>query len=213
MKALISLVFLALFFTLNLTGQVVTPDLGDPMYWDANTEPDVDEYHMYRSTVPCTDATPTPLTCAGFAQVATIPQGTDPRDWIEPGPVVFVQDYYYRVLSHNTSNLVSAFSNELNVRWFNPSAPSIPGDLRGTETGANMRLDWDDPDPQEQVTAWNVYKSEQQELMGALIAQVSETEYRDTNPGRVGPKYYNVTAVNSSSVESDPAGPIVYSGK
>lgn len=206
------LVLLALFLIPNLSAQVSTPDLGDSIYWDVNTEPDVDEYHMYRSTVPCVDSTPTPQTCAGFAQVAVIPQAVDPMSWIEPGPVVFVQDYYYRVLSHNTSNLVSAFSNELNVRWFNPNAPGIPGDLRGTEMGANMRLDWDEPALEEHVTVWNVYKSAQQGLVGNIIARTNVTEYRDINPGRDGPRYYNVTAVNSSSVESDPAGPIEYVG-
>jgi len=214
MKVLISLVFLALLVPLNSLGQVSTPNLGDKIYWDARTEPDVDEYHMYRGTVPCTDATPTPLTCPGFIQVAVIPQAVDPMDWIEPGPVVFVQDYYYRLLSHNTSQLVSAFSNELNVRWFNPNAPGIPGGLRGTEQGANMFLDWDEPDPDEHIVAYNIWKSMDENKQGARIGTVSETRrYRDNNPGRNGPRYYRVTAVNDSDMESDPAGPVMYVGK
>lgn len=194
------------------SAQVFTPDLGDPIFWDANIETDVDEYRMYRSTIPCTDATPTPLTCAGFAQVATIPQGSDPMDWVEPGPVVFVQDYYYRVLARNTSLVDSPFSNELNVRWFNPNAPSAPGDLRGTQQGVNMRLHWADPDPREHVSVWNVYKSTQEEFQGAVLAHVSVTNFHDVNENYVDRRYYNVTAVNDGGIESMSAGPAVYVG-
>ncbi len=194
-------------------GQVQTANFGDPIYWDANTEPDVDEYGVFRSNTPCTDTTPSPVTCPNYAQVATVAQGVDPINWIEPGPIVFVQDYYYRVTARNTSGNESQFSNELNVRWLNPDAPSAPGDLRKLEQGARMWIDWDDPDPLEHVAVWNVYKSTQEEELGAMLAMVGETEYRDRNRGRRGPRYYNVTAVNDEGVESLPAGPVIYQGK
>ncbi len=195
-------------------GQVFTANLGDPIYWDARPETDVDEYGVFRSAIPCTDPTPNPSTCPAFVQVATVPQGADPINWTEPGPITFVQDYYYRVTARNTSLLESQFSNELNVRWLNPLAPGAPGSLRGTEQGANMWLDWDDPDPaaHEHVEFWRVYKSEQEAEIGNHIMSVGQTSYRDKNPGRVGPQWYRVTALSHHG-ESAPAGPVEYVGK
>lgn len=181
-----------------------------PIYWDANTEPDVLDYGVYRSDTPCTDPNPSPVTCLSFVQQAAVVQGTDPRQWTEPGPIVFVQDYYYRITARNTSGNESLFSNELNLRWLNPNAPGAPGDLRSLEQGANMRLDWDD---NEHVAVWRVYKSMAEDKQGALLAHTSVSEYRDTNPGRVGPRWYNVTAVSDDGDESPTAGPVIYVGK
>ncbi len=111
-------------------GQAQSIDLSSPIYWDANTEADLDTYGVYRSETPCTDPTPTPVTCPSFVEVASVPQAIDPIQWTEPGPVTFVQDYYYRVTARNTSGNESGMSNELNVQWLNPNAPAIPGDPR-----------------------------------------------------------------------------------
>jgi len=207
--------FLFLFFILGagLSLGQESGTFGDPLFWDANPEPDVVDYRMFRSDSPCLDATPSPGTCPTFVEQALVGQGTDPRAWAEPGPIVFVQDYYYRVTARNTSGLESQFSNELNVRWLNPNAPSAPGSLRGTEQGANLWLDWDEPDLDEQVEAWRIYKSTEEIEVGGLLDETWETEYRAGNPGRIGPSFYNVTAVNNSGAESEPAGPIVYRGK
>ena len=209
-------IFLFLFFVLAggpALGQVFVATLGDPIYWDANTETDVVDYRVFRSDSPCIDPTPTPALCGNFIEVAVVGQGPDPINWIQPSPIVFVQDYFYRVTARNSSNLESQFSNELNVRWLNPNAPAPPGSLRGTEQGARLWIDWDDPDPQEHVAVWNVYKSTQEIELGALLGMTGVSEYRDVNPGRRGPKFYNVTAVNDSGIESKPAGPVVYEGR
>ncbi len=112
-------------------GQTVDHELGLPIYWDANTEPDVDFYGVFRADVDCTDPVPAPGNCPDFIEVATVPQGPDPIQWTEPGPVVFVtQDYVYRVTARNTSGLESIFSDSLTIRWLNPIAPGKPGDPR-----------------------------------------------------------------------------------
>ena len=213
MKATLIGLFSLLLFCTVVQGQATIIDIGSPMFWDANTETDIADYGVYRSAIPCTDPTPAPVTCINFVEVAQVAQGSDPRDWTEPGPVVFVQDYYYRITARNTSGEMSLFSNELNVRWLNPIAPGAPGSLRSTAQGANMWLDWDDPDPSEHVTVWNIYKSTQVEFIGAHLDSVAVTDYRDNNPGRRGPRYYSVTAVNDRQMESDPAGPVVYVGR
>ncbi len=209
-------IFLFLFFTLACGpsfGQVETAFPGDPFFWDANPETDVIDYGVFRGEAPCVDPTPTVGTCPGFAQVAVVPQGADPISWTEPATLTFVKDYYYRVTARNTSGNESGMSNELNVRWLNPDAPSIPGSLRKTEQGARIWIDWDEPEPEEHVAVWNVYKSTQEVELGAMLGMTGVSEFRDVNPGRRGPRFYNVTAVNDSGIESKPAGPVVYQGK
>jgi len=117
-------------FMVPAFGQGEDRNLGTPIYWDANAEGDMDTYGVYRSETPCTDPTPTPLSCTTFVEVASVPQAADPIQWTEPGPVTYTQDYYYRVSARNTSGAESGLSNELNLRWLNPNAPAIPGDPR-----------------------------------------------------------------------------------
>lgn len=203
-RALILFLFMA-----PMLGQETHP-LGDPLWWDANTEVDLVDYGVYRSDTPCVDVTPAPATCTAFSQIEAVSQGPDPRSFIQAGPVVFLQDYFYRVTARNSSGLESGFSNELNIRWTNPNAPAAPGNFRGTEQGASMRLDWDDV---AHVNAYNIYKSSTDEEMGGVIAHTSENEYRDLNRGRIGPKYYRVTAMGDNGLESEYAGPVLYMGR
>jgi len=131
MKKLILLLFLVS----PVMGQVEDHDFGQPIYWDANTESDMDDYGVYRADVDCTDPVPAPANCPGFVEVASVQQGPDPIQWTEPGPVVFVtQDYVYRVTARNTSGNESIFSDSLTLRWLNPNAPGKPGDPRTTTT-------------------------------------------------------------------------------
>jgi len=124
---------LLLFLVSPVMGQVVDHDFGLPMYWDANTESDMEEYGVFRADTPCTDPVPAPLNCPSFVEVATVPQGPDPIQWTETGPVVFVtQDYIYRVTARNTSGNESIFSDSLTIRWLNPDAPGKPGGPRTT---------------------------------------------------------------------------------
>ncbi len=195
-------------------GQVETGHPGDPFFWDRNTEADLIDYGVFRAEAPCTDATPTEQTCPGFAKVATVSQSSiDPITWTETETLVFVKDYYYRVNACNSSALCSGLSNELNIRWLNPNAPSIPGSLRKTEQGARIWIDWDDPPAEEHVAVWNVYKSTQEQELGGHAATVTLSEWDDVNPGRRGPRYYSVTAINDEGAESGAAGPIVYEGR
>jgi hypothetical protein len=201
---------LLLLFVGPVFGQAETINFPAPIYWDANTETDVVDYGVYRSDTPCTDPNPSPVTCLSFVQQAAVVQGTDPRQWTEPGPIIFVQDYYYRITARNTSGHESLFSNELNLRWLNPNAPGAPGDLRAEEQGANMWLDWDDD---AHVAAWRIYKSVTEEERGDLVGVTFYSDHRDNNPGRVGPRYYRVTGVNAAGEEGEAAGPVIYVGK
>jgi len=186
-----------------------------PLWWDSNTEPDVDRYFVYRSEASCTDPQPQPSTCPTFLKISpALPQGpslTAPR-FIDEN-VDFGRTYIYVATAVNSSNLESGFSNDLGVQWANPNRPGPPGNFRGVELGANLRLDWDDNPIHENVNLYNVLKSSSQDEWGNVIARVTISEYRDINPGRRGPKFYWVTAVNDLGSESLPSGPVVYRGK
>ena len=185
-----------------------------PLWWDTNPEPNVNGYWVYRSDTSCTIPSPEPSNCPGFVRVSSkISQGpslTPPR-FIDAN-LDFNRTYFYRATAENDSNLESLFSNELPVTWA-AVRPSPPGNFRGTETGALLRLDWEKNPPVEQVNAYTVRKSNSQDTPGGIIAHVSVTEYRDLNPGRMGPKFYWVTATNDLESESFPAGPVIYGGK
>jgi hypothetical protein len=129
------IIILLLLIFVEVSGQTVDHDFGLPIYWDANTESDMDHYGVYRSPMPCTDPVPAPANCPDFVMQATVQQGPDPIQWTEPGPVVFVtQDYIYRVTAFNTSGNESIFSDSLTIRWLNPDAPGKPGAPRPTTT-------------------------------------------------------------------------------
>ncbi len=127
-KLLLALFFL---FVCPVLGQTQDHVLSSPIYWDANSEVDIDTYGVWRADTDCVDPVPAPLNCPGFVEVASVPQGPDPIQWTEPGPVVFVtQDYVYRVTARNTTGNESIFSNPLTIRWLNPDAPGKPGGPR-----------------------------------------------------------------------------------
>ncbi len=185
-----------------------------PLWWDTNPEPNVNGYWVYRSDVSCTVPSPEPSNCPGFIRISTkVAQGptlTLPR-FIDPG-LDFNRTYFYRATAENDSNLESLFSDELEVTWA-AVRPSAPGNFRGTETGAMLRLRWDKNPPVEQVNAYTVRKSSSEDTPGGIIAHVSVTEYRDLNPARLGPRFYWVTATNDLGMESFLSGPVLYRGK
>ncbi len=202
--------FLVCFFMCGLPAQSPTQQL----WWDANTETDMDGYDAYRGESSCPDPVNPPLLpsdCPQYIKVNTnlIPQAADPITFTDMGPLEFQVRYFYRVRSCNTSGECSGLSNEVDNIHANPNAPAVPGSLRKTEQGANMWLDWDD---MEHVNAYNVYKSQQENDRGDLIATTVVSDHRDNNPGRRGPRWYRVTSVNENG-ESDPAGPMLYVGK
>lgn len=188
------------------------------LFIDANTEPDMGGYWLYRSDTVCTHSTPTPTNCPTFARVGVLtPQGPDPIVLTDPS-FVFATGYFFAATAVNTSLLESEFSNQLPVTWLNPNAPSAPGNLRESEQGVEMRLRWQRNDPTEQVNVWKIYKSSTEEEFGALLATTGGGkgefgQYFDVNYGRFGPKFYRVTAVDDRGRESAAAGPVKYVGR
>ena len=71
---------------LNVVGPTV------PLYWDANSEPDIDHYNVYRS----------PGSGSGYSVVGTTPQSPDPVFFSDTPPV---STGYYVVTAVNSSGL------------------------------------------------------------------------------------------------------------
>ncbi len=75
-----------------------------PLYWDANGEPNIDFYNVYRSQ----------NSGSGYSVIGTAAQGPDPISFTESTPL---PTGFYVVTAVNTSGLESGFSD---------SAPRVP---------------------------------------------------------------------------------------
>ncbi len=78
----------------SLEGSIVT------LEWNANSEPDIDYYNLYRS----------PTVGSGYSVIGTVAQGPDPVSFTDMTPLL---TGYYVVTAVNTDGLESGFSNEL----------------------------------------------------------------------------------------------------
>ncbi len=81
-----------------------------PLYGDANSEPDIDHYNLYRSFT----------SGSGYAVIGTVPQSPDRVSFTDMTPPL---TGYYVVAAVSTSGAESGFSNELCVQpgaviWF-----------------------------------------------------------------------------------------------
>jgi len=151
MKPAMLCVMCAVFFMGMCQGQGTPP----PLFWDANSEPDIDHYHLYSASSPCLYTDPDPgvddqfdnpslAECPGFTlNLDEIPQSVDPITAQPTGTLTFGVPVYYRVDVENTSGLMSRLSNELEVTMLNDIPPDFPTDLRDTFTGAWIIIEGD----------------------------------------------------------------------
>ena len=100
---------------LNVVGPTV------PLYWDANSESDIDHYNVYRS----------PGSGSGYAVVGTTPQSPDPVSFTDTPAV---STGYYVVTAINTSGSESGFSDELCVTLTGGPANNAPTALADSAT-------------------------------------------------------------------------------
>lgn len=90
---------------------VTGPDV--PLFWDANTETNIEYYRLLRSDIQG----------SGYAPVNTVFQGPDPISLTDFNPL---SQAYYVVTAVNDSGLESGFSNELCVSIMGPPALPFP---------------------------------------------------------------------------------------
>lgn len=87
--------------------------------WDANSEPDLAGYKVYRGTVSGTYGTPVTL------PLSALPNPSAPQ-WTSPS--LANGRYYFAVTAYNTAGLESGYSNEVSTTIATPPAP--PRNLR-----------------------------------------------------------------------------------
>ena len=95
------------------------------MYWDANSESDIDYYNVHRSST----------AGSGYSLIGTIPQSPTPVSLIDMTPL---STGYYVVTAVNIGGLGSGFSNELCVQLSGGttnSAPAATDDSASTSEG------------------------------------------------------------------------------
>ena len=161
--------------------------------WTANTESDLKEYWLYRSTQ--SEAEPT-------NKVATIAAGTvEYTDTdVEAG-----QTYFYRLKAVNQSDEESDYSDEVSVRIGAPQAPTA---LTAEADGQQATLKWTantEPDLKE----YRLYRGTSSEPTDQIATITAGTVmYVDTNLPE-GTFYYRLTAVDQSENESDYSNEVV----
>ena len=102
-----------------------------PLYWDANGEPNIDFYNVYRSQ----------NSGSGYSVVGTAPQSLDPVSFTDTSPV---STGYYVLTAVNTSGLESGFSNELCVTLTGSptnNAPTALADSASTSEDIAVNID------------------------------------------------------------------------
>lgn len=162
--------------------------------WIDNTEYDLDNYEVYRSTT--SGFTPGPPTF-----IASVIASEYTNSGLTNGT-----KYYYKAKAIDTSSNLSAPSDEVSATPSDLTPPSAPTNLTATASDGQVELDWDDnaePDLQD----YNIYRSTTSGSSYILIDSVSgappASDYIDTTVTNEDTYYYVVTAVDAALNESD----------
>ncbi len=95
--------------------------------WNANSEPDIDHYNLYRS----------PTLGSGYSVIGTAPQGPDPVSFTDLTPLL---TGYYVVTAVNTEGLESSFSNELCGQPGAENTVLVANFMNGNDAVLNSRI-------------------------------------------------------------------------
>jgi len=95
--------------------------------WNANSEPDIDYYNLYRS----------PTLGSGYSVIGTVPQSPDPVSFTDMTPLL---TGYYVVTAVNTSGLESSFSNELCGQPGAENTVLVANFMNGNNAALNSRV-------------------------------------------------------------------------
>lgn len=182
MKKLFGLLMLGLMLGSTASGQVRTVSLE----WDANTEPDLDGYNMYRSET----------TGGQYSKINIAPIFITTYD---DTTAVVGRTYYYVATAFNTSGFESGYSNEVAYFVPNPNAPAPPTGLNVSGLGPVALIEWN-----------NMVGAEKYEIAYVRMKPDGKTgEYRSSGPWKMAgetaenrfmhelrqPRMYSVMAV------------------
>ncbi|MFH1032654.1 MAG: hypothetical protein V1767_08860 [Chloroflexota bacterium] len=157
--------------------------------WNANTEPDLSGYNVYRS-----------LTSGGsYSQIngSLVTSSNYTNTGLYGGGT-----YYYKVTAVDNVSAESGFSNIANANAANV-APSAPTGLTATPGNEQISLDWND-NVETDIAGYNVYRSTisggpYSKINGSLV---TSSNYTNTGLYGGGTYYYVVRAQDNGSLES-----------
>jgi fibronectin type 3 domain-containing protein len=162
--------------------------------WDANSEPDLAGYNVYRSTT----------SGSGYVKLNTaLVQGTTYTDTdadVDAGTA-----YFYVCTAVDTSQLESGFSNEVNN--YSPAAPT---GLRMVQSGPNARLYWEGPPG---ASYYRIYRKATLAADWTQVGLTAAQQYRDKVPNKRQDYWYTVTAVLDNGTETGYGEIVQYVGK
>ena len=95
--------------------------------WNANSEPDIDYYNLYRS----------PTLGSGYSVIGTVPQSPDPISFTDLTPLL---TGYYVVTAVNTDGLESSYSNELCGQPGAENTVLVANFMNGNDAVLNSRI-------------------------------------------------------------------------
>lgn len=167
--------------------------------WNNNSESDLMEYNVYRSTsstvqlINANQINGVQVTSSAYTDT-TVSNGTR---------------YYYVVTAVDTSgneSSASSSSSATPTATADTTAPSVPSGLSATGGNATVTLDWSDNSEQD-FSKYNIYRSTSstvQVITGNKIntANVTSSRYTDSTVVNGNRYYYVVTAVDTSGNES-----------
>lgn len=167
----------------------LTATIGDgfvSLDWDDNTEPDLGEYRVYRST---TSGGP-------YTQV----EADSPSDYYDTN-VTNEVTYYYVVTAADLSMNESEYSEEVAATPTNDPPPSAPTNLVATAGYGFVALDWDD-NPEPDIQTYRIYRAT---VSGGPYTEIDNddpSEFVDNSVVNGTWYYYVVTAVDLGNKES-----------
>jgi len=134
------------------------------LYWDANGEPNIDFYTVYRSQT----------SGSGYSIIGTAPQSLDPVSFTDTSPD---STGYYVLTAVNTSGLESGFSNELCVTLTGGPANNAPiavADSASTseDTPVSIAVLGNDSDPDDDSLTVDLVT---QPTNGSVLINVNQT--------------------------------------
>ncbi|MBN0049084.1 hypothetical protein JS756_34390 [Streptomyces actuosus] len=158
--------------------------------WDANTEPDLAGYRVYRSTSSTVE-----LTEANLLTTVSSSSYTD-----EPPQTGAAFSYVVTAVDNNGHE--SAPSGTARYDTYDTTAPSAPAIRTPDTSGSNLVIKWTAVGG---AAVYRVYRATSADGPFSRIAETSQTSAEDTSTTEDVQYFYRVTAVDSAGNESRPS--------
>lgn len=159
--------------------------------WDQNTEEDLEEYRIYRSTLEETIP----------RLIATVPAGTE---FYLDTDVSQNTIYDYYLTAYDDDGNESEFSTRRRITIDDIVAPSTPGNITSTFNSTRILIDWDD-NTEFDISGYQIYRStsESGTYTRQNINTLTSSSYSDTNVERTKTYYYKLVAQDADANKSN----------